>query len=314
MLSTQTQSISEKILTLPLGQSVKDFLDYLVVEGGLSNNTILAYGRDLKGFLKYCKSCKIHGLQQINPVLIRSYLRILTQNQMSESSMKRCLVAIRMLLRFAKLMDLVEDDMACTIESPKAWQKLPITCSKQQVIDLLNAPHPDEPFYLRDRAMLELLYATGIRASELACLKTSDLNLDIGYLRCMGKGNKERVIPLGKVAIAATTEYLMMPDGRPKLIKVESADFLLLSRTGRPMSRIEIWRLVKKYAMRAGMPRNLTVHTLRHCFATHLLAGGADLRSVQEMLGHVDIATTQIYTHVDQERLRRIHKKFHPRP
>jgi integrase/recombinase XerD len=313
MFSTQTQSVSEKILTLPLGQSVKDFLDYLVVEGGLSNNTVLAYGRDLMGFLKYCKSCNISKLQQISPTLIRNYLRILTQNQMSESSMKRCLVAIRMLLRFAKLMGLVEDDMACTLESPKAWQKLPVTCSKQQVINLLNAPHPDEPFYLRDRAMLELLYATGIRASELAGLKTSDLNLDIGYLRCIGKGNRERVIPLGKVACATITEYLTELGGRSKLIKVESADFLLLSRTGRPMSRIEIWRLVKKYAMRAGMPRNLTVHTLRHCFATHLLAGGADLRSVQEMLGHVDIATTQIYTHVDQERLRRIHKKFHPR-
>jgi integrase/recombinase XerD len=160
--------------------------------------------------------------------------------------------------------------------------------------------------------MLELLYATGIRASELAGLRCSDLNLDIGYLRCLGKGNKERVIPVGKAAVAATVEYLR--NLRPKLTSQFSADFLLLSRTGRPMGRIEIWRLIKKYAIRAGMPRNLTVHTLRHCFATHLLAGGADLRSVQEMLGHADIATTQIYTHVDQERLREIHKKFHPRP
>jgi integrase/recombinase XerD len=160
--------------------------------------------------------------------------------------------------------------------------------------------------------MLELLYATGLRASELANLKTSDLNLDIGYLRCFGKGNKERVIPVGKTAIAAVVEYL--DKLRPRLAKSSGGDFLLLSRTGRSMSRIEIWRLVKKYAVRAGMPRKLTVHTLRHCFATHLLTGGADLRSVQEMLGHVDIATTQIYTHVDQERLRRIHKKYHPRP
>ena len=160
--------------------------------------------------------------------------------------------------------------------------------------------------------MLELLYATGARAGELSGMRTSSLNLDIGYLRCLGKGNRERIIPVGKVAIAVTTEYLR--NLRPKLAKPFSDDFLLLSRTGRPLSRIEIWRLVKKYAVRAGMPRNLTVHTLRHCFATHLLAGGADLRSVQEMLGHVDIATTQIYTHVDQSRLRSIHKKFHPRP
>jgi integrase/recombinase XerD len=159
--------------------------------------------------------------------------------------------------------------------------------------------------------MLELLYATGVRASELAGLRVCDLNLDIGYLRCVGKGNRERVIPLGRAAIAATTDYLQRL--RPRLVKPGSDDFLLLSRTGRPMSRIEIWRLVKKYAGRAGMPKGLTVHTLRHCFASHLLAGGADLRSVQEMLGHVDIATTQVYTHVDQERLRSIHRQFHPR-
>jgi integrase/recombinase XerD len=159
--------------------------------------------------------------------------------------------------------------------------------------------------------MLELLYATGLRASELAQLKISDLNLDIGYIRCLGKGKRERVVPIGKIAIAATQEYLQ--DLRPQLAKAFSGNSLLLSRTGRSLGRIEIWRLIKKYALRAGMPRNLTAHTLRHCFATHLLSGGADLRSVQEMLGHVDIATTQIYTHVDHERLRTIHKKFHPR-
>jgi len=360
MPSTQIQSISQELLCLPLGQSVKKFLDYLIVEAGLSNNTVLAYGRDLKGFLKYCKSNKISRLQEIKPPLIQNYLRILAQEPKNTSSreceldpscvpstslgagvrdascekhtqyairntkyknkwepkagssIKRCLVAIRMFLRFARLTGLVENDLAGLLESPKIWQKLPCVCNKQQVINLLNAPCPDEPFYLRDKAMLELLYATGIRASELSNLKTSDLNLNIGYLRCVGKGNRERVIPIGKAAITAAIEYLT--NLRPRLAKPFSADFLLLSRTGRPISRIEIWRLVKKYAMRAGMPRNLTVHTLRHCFATHLLAGGADLRSVQEMLGHVDIATTQIYTHVDHERLKKIHKEFHPRP
>ncbi len=314
MPSIQTQSINEKIMALPLGRIVKDFLDYLAIEAGLSNNTILAYGRDLKSFLEYCKSSGISQLQQINSFLIQKYLRILDQDQKSESSIKRCLVAIRMLLRFAKLTGLVEEDMTSILESPKIWQKLPVICNKQQVIDLIKAPEPTEAFYLRDKAMLELLYATGVRASELATLKTSDINLDIGYLRCIGKGGRERVIPVGKAAIDATKDYLS--NLRPQLVRQKggfSADFLLLSRTGLPLGRIEIWRLVKKYAVRAGMPRNLTVHTLRHCFATHLLAGGADLRSVQEMLGHVDIATTQIYTHVDQERLRRIHKKYHPR-
>ena len=312
MSSIQTQSVSGKILALPLGKTVKDFLDYLAIEAGLSNNTILAYGRDLKSFLEYCKSSEIRQLQQIDSALIRNYMRILSQGQKGESSIKRCLVAIRMLLRYAKLTGLVEDDPASILESPKIWQKLPVTCNKQQVIELINAPEPTEAFYPRDKAMLELLYATGVRASELAGLRTSDINLDIGYLRCIGKGSRERVIPIGKAAIAAVVDYLR--DLRPRLARPFSGDFLLLSRTGRPMSRIEIWRLVKKYAIRAGMPRNLTVHTLRHCFATHLLAGGADLRSVQEMLGHVDIATTQIYTHVDQERLRKIHRKFHPRP
>jgi len=308
----QLQSSSEKLASLPLSQSVRDFLDYLTVEAGLSNNTVLAYGRDLKSFLEYCRSQNVSRLQQIKPALIQKYLQVLSRAEKSESSIKRCLVAIRMLLRFAKLTGRVEDDFTAILEGPKLWQKLPTICSKQQVINLLNAPSPDEPFYLRDKAILELLYATGVRASELAGLKTSDLNLDIGYLRCLGKGSRERVIPVGKAAIAATVEYLR--ELRPKLARSHSADFLLLSRTGLPLSRIEIWRLVKKYAIRAGMPRNLTVHTLRHCFATHLLTGGADLRSVQEMLGHVDIATTQIYTHVDQERLRRIHKEFHPRP
>ena len=312
MPSTQTQSVGEKVLSLPLGQDVKNFLGYLTVEAGLSENTVLAYGRDLKSFLKYCKSNNISQLQQIRPPLIQDYMKTLSREQKSEGSVKRSLVAIRMFLRFAKLTGLIEDDFTAILEGPKLWQRLPCVCSKQQVIDLLNAPDPSEPFYLRDRAMLELLYATGVRAGEVAGLRTSDLNLDIGYLRCLGKGNRERVIPVGKVAIAAIAEYLGKL--RPILAKPFSDNFLLLSRTGRPMSRIEVWRAVKKYAIRANMPRNLTVHTLRHCFATHLLTGGADLRSVQEMLGHVDIATTQIYTHVDQERLREIHRKFHPRP
>ncbi len=312
MSSVQTQSVGKKLLALPLGREVKSFLDYLTVEAGLSDNTILAYGRDLKSFLTFCKSREICQLQQIEPDVIRDHMRLLSQDQKSEGSVKRSLVAVRMFLRFAKLTGLVENDFAGILEGPKLWQRLPAVCSKQQVVDLLNAPDPGEPFYLRDKAMLELLYATGMRAGELAGLKNSDLNLDIGYLRCLGKGKKERVIPIGKVAIAATVEYLAKL--RPRLAKPFGGDSLLLSRTGRPMSRIEVWRLVKKYASRAGMPRNLSAHTLRHCFATHLLAGGADLRSVQEMLGHVDIATTQIYTHVDQERLREIHRKFHPRP
>jgi len=311
MSTVQVQSVGKKLDQLPLGQVVKDFLNYLAIEAGLAQNTILAYGRDLKGFLEYCRSKNIKNLLEIKPTLVQNYIVVLSKAGSSESTVKRTLTAIKMFLRFGNLTGLIKGDFTSVFEGPKLWQKLPVICSKQQVVNLLNAPDPKEPFYLRDKAMLELLYATGMRASELATVKVSDINLDIGYLRCIGKGSKERVIPVGKTAATVIKSYLA--ELRFKLAGKNSGDFLLLSRTGRPMSRIEIWRLVKKYAIRAGMPRNLTVHTLRHCFATHLLAGGADLRSVQEMLGHADIATTQIYTHVDQQRLREIHRKYHPR-
>ncbi|MGE5296835.1 MAG: site-specific tyrosine recombinase XerD [Solirubrobacterales bacterium] len=308
----QRQTIVADLRTLAAGRIASEFLDYLTVEAGLSNNTVLAYGRDLREFLAYCEAAGVTGIAGVSVRRVQLYLGEMARRDKSENSAKRALVAIRMFLRFAKLRGLIEDDGTEILESPKIWQRLPIVCNKQQVLKLLQAPSPEEPYYLRDKALLELLYATGVRASEVAGLKTTDLNLDIGYLRVFGKGNKERVVPLGKVAIAATLEY--MRDLRPRLIRARSGSVVLLSRTGRPLSRIEVWRLVKKYAIRAGMPRNVTVHTLRHCFATHLLSGGADLRSVQEMLGHVDIGTTQIYTHVDHERLRRVHKQFHPRP
>jgi integrase/recombinase XerD len=312
MHSTQLSSIKEQLNELPIGRLAGQFLDYLSIEAGLCENTVLAYGRDLKSFAVHAESDGVDDVKKIRPVLIQQYMMKLSKAGMAEASIKRALVAVRMLLRFARLQNMIDDDFSGILEGPKLWQRLPVICSKSKVLDLLNAPDVKEDYYLRDKAMLELLYATGMRASELASLKTNDLNKDIGYVRCFGKGNKERIIPVGKAAIAAVTEYLLKL--RPDLVKPFSGDNLLLSRTGRPLGRIEIWRLIKKYAARAGMPKNLTVHTLRHCFATHLLAGGADLRSVQEMLGHVDIATTQIYTHVDQERLSKIHKQFHPRP
>jgi integrase/recombinase XerD len=295
-----------------LGRTVIEFLDYLVVEAGLSSNTVLAYGRDLRDFCFYCHAKGVSAIGQVRPHFVRAYFHEQTCRRKSESSAKRALVAIRMLLRFAKLTGLIDDDGGTVLEMPRTWQKLPVVCNKQQVAKLLDAPDPQERFYLRDKAILELLYATGVRASELAGLRVDDINCKVGYLRCLGKGSKERIVPVGQAAIGVTQGYLRHL--RPELAKPASGAHLLLSRTGRPLTRIEIWRLVKKYAIRAGMPRNLTVHTLRHCFATHLLSGGADLRSVQEMLGHVDVVTTQIYTHVDHERLRSIHKQYHPRP
>jgi len=312
MPTTQTKAVAEKLSELPIGDHARAFLDYLRVEAGLAENTVLGYGRDLVGFLQYCRSRGVTNLSRIRAELIQEYLRGLINQQKAETSVKRVLVAVRMFLRYAKLTGLIDNDLGEFLETPRLWQRLPMVCNKQQVLKLLHAPDPSEQFYLRDRAILELLYATGLRASELAKLKVADLNIDIGYLRCLGKGNRERIIPVGRTALAAVVEYLEQL--RPQLLSSRSGESIFLSRTGLPLSRIEIWRLVKKYARRAGMPRNLTVHTLRHCFATHLLAGGADLRSVQEMLGHVDISTTQIYTHVDHERLKEIHRRFHPRP
>ncbi|MBN1796616.1 MAG: site-specific tyrosine recombinase XerD [Sedimentisphaerales bacterium] len=312
MMSTQITSVKEKLYPLPLGRLMAGFLDYLLIEAGLAENTILAYGRDLKAFLEFADKQGVKKIQQVSPAVIQKYIIKLSKSGSVETSIKRSLVAIRMLLRYARLENMIDDDFSGLLEAPKLWQRLPVICSKEKVLDLLNAPDPKEQFYLRDKAMLELLYATGMRAGEMASLKVQDLNFKIGYLRCIGKGKKERIIPVGRTALEAAQEYLK--ELRPALVKPFSDDYLMLSRTGRGLSRIEIWRLIKKYANRAGMPKNLTVHTLRHCFATHLLSGGADLRSVQEMLGHVDISTTQIYTHVDQERLRKVHRQFHPRP
>ena len=312
MPSIQSQSLSERLLCLPLGDMVKRFLDYLTVEAGLSTNSTLAYGRDLMGFITFCQAANIDQLDGIAPLTIQQYMKTLSEDGHCDSSIKRFLVSIRLLLRYAKLNGWIADDYSSQLDMPKIWQRLPKVCSRDQVMDLINAPCEEDPFFRRDRALLELLYATGMRASEVSGLTLQDLNLKIGYLRCFGKGRRERVVPLGSAAINAVQVYL---DGqRPELSGPKSEAYVLLSRTGRPLGRIEIWRLVKKYALRAGMPRSITPHTLRHCFATHLLSGGADLRSVQEMLGHVDIATTQIYTHVDQDRLRTVHRQFHPRP
>ncbi|HSV27323.1 MAG TPA: tyrosine recombinase [Sedimentisphaerales bacterium] len=310
MSAVQLQKIRASLAALPIGPQVVDFLNYLSVEAGLSPNTILAYGRDLRAFLLFCSDSKIKNIAELKAPLIGKYIHKISKAEFAEASINRTLVAVKMFLRYARDRKWLDDVSSEILEGPKLWQRIPVIASRQHVAKLLAAPDRKEPYCLRDRAMLELLYATGMRAGELAGLKISDVNLKIGYLRCFGKGRKERIVPLNKAAIAVCEEYLQ--ELRPKLAKPAAGDAFLLSRTGRPLGRIELWRLVKKYALRAGMPKNLTTHTIRHCFATHLLAGGADLRTVQEMLGHANIATTQIYTHVDQDRLRAIHKKYHP--
>lgn len=243
---------------------------------------------------------------------MQGFLADLSRARQEETSIKRALVSIRMFLRYCHMVGTIREDFTSMLEGPKAWQRLPVSCGYEQVKRLLDEPDPNERYYWRDRAILELLYGCGLRASEAAGLRCSDVNLDIGYLRCRGKGNKERIVPVGSYCrdvVAGYLEHL-----RPGLVGEKTCDKLFVSRTGRGFGRIEIWRVVKKYARRCGLPEQLTAHTLRHCFATHLLAGGADLRSVQEMLGHVSVSTTQIYIHVDQNRLVNIHKRYHPRP
>lgn len=310
MLNIQIQNVRKHLAAQPLGGIVEQFLDYLTVEAGLSANTVLAYGRDLLEFVRFCRSKEIHQLDDIHPASVYQYLQ--TRRGLTEATLSRRLVAVKMLLRFAVLTGLLKETFTDTLESPKQWQKLPAVCSKEQIFALLDTPGPDDPYWLRDKAILELLYATGARAAEVAALKLKDVNLSVGYVRCFGKGRKERIVPLGRLAAKAVQAYLETL--RPQLAKPFSGQALFLSRTGRALDRIELWRIVKKYARRAGLPKKLTVHTLRHCFASHLLAGGADLRALQEMLGHADIRTTQIYTHVDHNRLKAIHRQFHPRP
>jgi len=311
MPSVQTQTITSKLDELPLGRVVRDFLSYLTVEGGLSDNTIQGYGRDLRDFLEFCKSVKVGEIKQITPALIQKYMMILAKDNKAEASQKRGLVAIRMFLRFGKLNGLVKDDFTGILEGPKLWQRMPVICSKKQVVDLLEAPSPKEKYYLRDKAMLELLYATGMRVSELIHVGAADFDMNLGIIRCLGKGNKERLIPVGKSALRAVEAYLRT--GRAVLAGKRDSPWLFLNRRGGSLSRVGFWKILAAYGRRAGMATRLTPHLVRHSFATHLLERGADLRSIQLMLGHSDISTTQIYTHVIKERLKQVYLSHHPR-
>ena len=290
---------------------VKRFLDYLFVECGLAGNTVTSYQRDL---CEFWEGLEQHGvaLSDVQIPHVRDHLMALQQRGLSMASIARHLAAIKMFLRHSYSRGEAKHDVSTVLESPKRWHRLPRALHYEQVEELLFAPTADEEFFLRDRAILELLYATGMRVSEVAGLTQDQVNLEIGFLRCMGKGRKERIIPIGQAARQAMEEYLRFQ--RPQFAKREDERAVFLSRAGRCLERTSIWRLVRKYATRAGVGAHVSPHTLRHCFATHLLAGGADLRILQELLGHADVATTQIYTHVDEARLKEVHERFHPRP
>jgi len=294
-----------------MNETLDLFLNYLVVEKGLSSNTLDGYGRDMTRYIDYLEreGCAKPG--DIRPLHIATFLSRLHEEGLRPRSRARALSAIRMFHRFLVLEGFSDNNPASIVESPQFHGKLPTVLSPRDVEALLAAPAGNTPIDLRDRAMLELLYATGLRVSELVHLRVNDVNLQAGYLQTCGKGGKERLVPLGSKAADQVAIYLKT--ARPLLGKGRTVPDLFLSRLGEGMTRQAFWNIIRKRAGDAGIVKRISPHTLRHSFATHLLENGADLRSVQMMLGHADLSTTQIYTHVTRERLRRIYEEYHPR-
>jgi integrase/recombinase XerD len=283
---------------------LEQFLVYLRIERGLSINTLGAYRRDITLYLEHLGSTAVTSAR---PSDVSDFLRFLYSRGLKPRSAARALAAVRGLYRFLLLEKAMTQNPTAVVETPRAFAKLPHFLSTDDVDRLLATPDLTEPVGLRDRAMLEVLYATGLRVSELVGLRVDGVNLEGGFLRCLGKGSKERVVPLGASACNAVRAYLQSARGS------SPSETLFLTSRGAPLDRVEFWRILKGYAAKAGIRKNISPHVLRHSFATHLLERGADLRAVQMMLGHAEISTTQIYTHVIRERLKQIYKTFHPR-
>ncbi len=294
---------------------IRAFLNYAQVEKGLSANTIAAYARDLKRFADFAEKRRL-SLQSVGRDDLVDFLGSLYQGQLDSRTVARALVSLRNLFRFGLTEDVLSTDPTLNLESPKFRRSLPSFLRIEEVDRLLAQPDQTTPFGLRDRALIELLYSTGLRVSELNHLRVADLDMRAGCLRCVGKGDKERLVPVGRQALVAVRRYL--DEARPGLLgkrqgNAQPESWLFVNRNGGMISRIGVWRLLSQYGRRAGIRTQLSPHKLRHSFATHLLEGGADLRSVQMMLGHADISTTQIYTHVLEERLKQVYKAHHPR-
>jgi integrase/recombinase XerD len=294
-----------------MDQWLDQFLHYLIVEKGLSKNTIEAYGHGLNRFLDYLKGKGIHEILNVGKFDVRAFLLTLKRKGLSTKTVVRNLVAIRTFFRFLVQEGILGTNPVEEIESPKIAKTLPEILTLKEVEQLLEQPNLQSPLGIRDRAMLEVLYATGMRVSELTQLPINQVNLEGGYVLIFGKGSRERIVPLGSESMKWLTLYLKTARGR--LAKGKESHFLFISRWGRGMSRQRFWKNLKDYGRRAGIRKRVTPHLFRHSFASHLLERGADLRSVQMMLGHVDISTTQIYTHVTGERLKKIHQRYHPR-
>ncbi len=290
---------------------LEPFQDFLAVEQGLSPRTREAYALDLARFATYAKAKRSAGPNHVAPRLLREYMYHLKDIGLSPASIRRNVSALRTYFKFLVGEGHVQRDPSDRLETPKRWRTLPEVLTVADVDSILGAPSLDEPLAFRDRAMLELAYSAGLRVSEWISIGVKDVLFEDGLVRVFGKGSKERLVPIGRKAIGALAIY--MRELRPKLERGEGKGALFLNSRGKPLSRMGAWKILRKYVDQAGIKKRVTPHTLRHSFATHLLEGGADLRAVQEMLGHVDIATTQIYTHVDREYLRTVHREFHPR-
>jgi integrase/recombinase XerD len=292
-------------------EQLKNFMHYLIVEKGMAQNSIMAYERDLKSYIQYLKNVEsVQSLNNVQRVHIVQFLRFLKEQGKSSKTLARHIASVRAFQQFLLREKATDQDPSVQIETPRIERSLPHVLSLQEVESLLNAPKPNDHFGIRDKAMLELLYATGIRVSELIALEMDNVQLTMGFVRC--NGNKERIIPIGRAASGAIKHYLDY--GRPGFISAKHQDHaLFLNHQGKRLTRQGFWKILKKLALEAGINKEITPHTLRHSFATHLLENGADLRAVQEMLGHADISTTQIYTHVTKTKIKDVYSKFHPR-
>lgn len=296
---------------LPLELLVARFCDDLRIARGLSRHTLSAYQRDVTGFQHYLRDQQVSDPRKMSPPLLAAFLEHLHRGGLAASSRARALAAVRSFFRFLKQEGVVSANPTVSLRSTSRARRLPRTLSLEEVTRLLDLPHGTTPEDHRDRAMVEVLYAAGLRVSELIALRMDQCNLDVGYVRITGKGDKQRVVPIGRPAVEEVQSYVL--GARPMLLKQRSSRFVFVSRRGTPLTRQAFWKLLRARAQRAGIARIPSPHMLRHSFATHLLQRGADLRSVQAMLGHSDLATTQIYTHVDAAQLKKVHTACFPR-
>ena len=294
-----------------MDELTQNYIDYLIIEKGLSDNSIASYSSDLAQYITFLEKNQIHDLNAADTTVILAWLIDLAKKGLSAKSRARYIITIRGLYKFLIAEKKVIKSPVKDVDIPKIGLALPKIMTVKEVEMLLDAPDIKKPKGMRNSAMMEIMYGAGLRVSELIVLRIQDINLDANFVRVMGKGSKERIVPIGSKARTITQKWIK--EGRPSQLKNVSTPYLFVARAGKPMTRQSFWKIIKKYALLANISKNTTPHTLRHSFATHLLEGGADLRSVQTMLGHSDISTTQIYTHISREYLVKMHQQFHPR-